>query len=135
VTSAVLALVAPERSGLAASTVNTSRQLGGVLAVSILGAIVNAQLVGDLGRKLAELDVPETFRSLVVDAVTHGGLPANAAAAAAQNPLVAANLGLVGKVLSSAEAAFGDGLHVALTLAGGIMLAAAAASLLATSRR
>ncbi len=57
------------RSGMAASTVNTSRQFGGVLAVAILGAVVNDQLVGELGRKLTALDVPEAFRSLVIDAV------------------------------------------------------------------
>ncbi len=126
VTAAVLGIVPAERSGMAASTVNTSRELGGVLAVAILGAIVNARLVGDLGRKLSELGVPEAFRSLVVDAVTHGGLPANAVAAAAANPLVAGNLGLVGGVLTSAKAAFGDGLHVALVVAATIMLVAAA---------
>ncbi len=47
VTAAVLSIVPAERSGMAASTVNTSRQLGGVLAVAILGAVVNARLVGD----------------------------------------------------------------------------------------
>jgi EmrB/QacA subfamily drug resistance transporter len=129
VTAAVLAIVPAERSGMAASTVNTSREFGGVLAVAILGAIVNAQLVGELGRKLAGLGVPEAFRSLVVDAVTHGGLPANAIAAAAANPIVAGNLELVGKVLSLAIAAFGHGLHTALVVAAAIMLAAAAVSL------
>ncbi|HWB23546.1 MAG TPA: MFS transporter, partial [Gaiellaceae bacterium] len=48
VTAAVLAIVPQERSGMAASTLNTSREFGGVLAVAILGAVVNGQLVGDL---------------------------------------------------------------------------------------
>ena len=43
-TAAVLALVPPEQSGMAASTVNTSRELGGVFGVAVLGAVVNAQL-------------------------------------------------------------------------------------------
>ena len=58
VTAAVLAIVPAERSGMAASTVNTSRQLGGVLAVAILGAIINERIVHELGAKLAALDVP-----------------------------------------------------------------------------
>jgi hypothetical protein len=116
---------------MAASTVNTSREFGGVLAVAILGAIVNAQLVADLSRKLAAVGVPESFRQLVINAVTHGGLPANAAAAAAKNPLVAGNLGLVGRVLSSAEDAFGQGLHVALVVAAAIMLVASVVAFLA----
>jgi MFS family permease len=135
VTAAVLSIVPAARSGMAASTVNTSRELGGVLAVAILGAIVNAQLVGELGRKLGELNVPEAFRKLVVDAVTHGGLPANALAAAAQNPLVAKNFKVLGRVLSDSEAAFGHGLHTALVVAAGIMLAAAVVSLLTAGGR
>jgi EmrB/QacA subfamily drug resistance transporter len=125
VTAAVLAIVPAERSGMAASTVNTSRMLGGVLAVAILGAIVNARLVSELTHKLAELGVPDAFRSLIINAVTHGGLPANAAAAAAANPIAAANLPLIAKVLTAAEAAFGHGLHIALVVAAAILLAGA----------
>jgi EmrB/QacA subfamily drug resistance transporter len=125
VTAAVLAIVPAERSGMAASTVNTSRMLGGVLAVAILGAIVNARLVSELTHKLAGLGVPEAFRSLIINAVTHGGLPANAAAAAAANPIAAANLPLIAKVLTAAEVAFGNGLHIALVVAAAILLAAA----------
>ena len=125
VTAAVLAIVPAERSGMAASTVNTSRMLGGVLAVAILGAIVNARLVSELTDKLAGLGVPDAFRSLIINAVTHGGLPANAAAAAAANPIAAANLPLIAKVLTAAEVAFGNGLHIALVVAAAILLAAA----------
>src|SRR6185437_5514646 len=39
-TAAVLGLVPPEQSGMAASTVNTSRELGGVFGVAVLGAVV-----------------------------------------------------------------------------------------------
>jgi hypothetical protein len=135
VTAAVLAIVPAERSGMAASTVNTSRQLGGVLAVATLGAVINAQLVGELGRKLAELRVPEAFRSLVIDAVTHGGLPANAAGAAAANPIAASNLGLVGRILDSAEGAFGHGLHTALVVTSVVLLLAAVVSFFTEGRR
>src|SRR5207249_1239204 len=130
VSAAVLGVVPAERSGMAASTLNTSRELGGVLAVAILGAVVNGRLLAELNQKLDELGVPQAFHSLIINAVTHGGLPANAAEAAKSNPLVAANLGLVTRVLSAAEAAFGHGLHVALAVAASIMLAAAAVAAL-----
>src|SRR5207248_2980945 len=78
VSAAVLAVVPAERSGMAASTLNTSRELGGVLAVAILGAVVNGRLLSDLNRKLNELGVPKAFHSLIINAVTHGGVPANA---------------------------------------------------------
>jgi hypothetical protein len=106
---------------MAASTLNTSRELGGVLAVAILGAVVNSRLVHELGHKLDALGVPQAFHSLIINAVTHGGVPANASQAAASNPLVAANIGLVGRVLSAAEVAFGHGLHVALVVAALIL--------------
>jgi EmrB/QacA subfamily drug resistance transporter len=134
VSAAVLAVVPPERSGMAASTLNTSRELGGVLAVAILGAVVNGRLLAELTRRLDELEVPQAFHSLIINAVTHGGVPANASEAAASNPIVAANIGLVAKVLSAAEAAFGHGLHVALVVAGSILIASAATAALTVDR-
>jgi EmrB/QacA subfamily drug resistance transporter len=134
VSAAVLAVVPAERSGMGASTLNTSRELGGVLAVAILGAVVNGRLIAELNRRLNELDVPKSFHSLIINAVTHGGLPANAAEAAKANPLVAANLGMVTRVLSAAEAAFGHGLHVALTVAAVILLLGALTAALTTGR-
>ena len=120
---------------MAASTLNTSRELGGVLAVAILGAVVNAQLVGDLGRRLTALGVPQAFRSLVINAVTHGGLPANAAGAEAASPIAAANLGVVARVLSAAVQAFGRGLHTALTVTAAILLVGAIVAALTGDRR
>ena len=90
VTTAVLSIVPAERSGMAASTLNTSRQLGGVLAVAILGAVINARLVSELTSKLTAIGVPGIFQGVIVHAVTDGGLPANAAQAAASNPVAAA---------------------------------------------
>ena len=51
-TSAVLGHVPAERSGMAASTTNTARQLGSVVGVAALGAIVNGFLTVDFTRAL-----------------------------------------------------------------------------------
>jgi MFS family permease len=131
VTAGVLAAVPATRSGMAASTVNTSRQVGGVFAVAILGAVVNGRLVSELTGKLISLGVPGIFRALVINAVTRGGLPANAAAAEKANPIIAAYPTLVQKVLNDAIAAFGNGVHTTLLLAGAILLAGGAISLFA----
>ncbi len=132
VTASVLAIVPAERSGMAASTVNTSRQLGGVLAVAILGAVINGRLVSDLTAHLGGLGVSQELQRLVLDAVTHGGLPANATLAILANPVVAAealtNPGILDKILNAAEASFGNALHVGLTVAAITLLAGAAAS-------
>lgn len=128
-TSTVLALVPAERSGMAASTVNTSRQLGGVFGVAILGAVVNAQLTGSLAHKLVQLGIPANFRAIVIDAITHGAVvPATPAGAGAQAHGHAA---LVAQVIRAAEDSFGHGLHVSLLVAGGVLLAAAAAAFVA----
>ena len=58
VVAASLDAVARSRSGLAAATVNVARELGGVVAVAGLGAVVVARLGSDLARRLLELGVP-----------------------------------------------------------------------------
>src|SRR5262249_3215504 len=88
VTASVLAIVPAERSGMAASTVNTSRQLGGVLAVAILGAVINGRLVSDLTAHLGGLGVSHDLQQLVLHPVTPGGLPAHAPLAVLAHPSV-----------------------------------------------
>ncbi len=128
VTSAVLTIVPAERSGMAASTVNTSRELGGVLAVAILGAVINGRLVSELTGKLAGLGVTPDLQQLVVHAVTHGGLPADATLAILANPVVAAHPSVIPKILDAAETAFGHALHSGLVVAAAILFAGAAIS-------
>jgi MFS family permease len=131
-TGAVLAIVPGERSGMAASTVNTSRQLGGVFAVAVLGAIVDAQLTGNLIARLRQLGIPPNFQAIVIEAVTHGAVPSSASGV--HNPAAAGHEALVAKVIQAAEDAFGNGLHISLLLAGAMLFAAAAVSLLAAHR-
>ena len=132
-TAAVLAIVPPERSGTAASTVNTSRELGGVLGVAVLGAIVNARLTGRLSQSLAKIGIPPGFRGFVISAVTHGGVPSSASKVT--NPAAKGHEGLVKKVIDAAEAAFGSGLHECLLIAAFVLLAAGAVAARATGRR
>src|SRR5208282_545642 len=48
ITSSVLAAVPPERSGMAASASNTSREIGAVTGVAVLGSLVYSQLHASL---------------------------------------------------------------------------------------
>ncbi len=131
ITSTVLNLVPAERSGMAASVTNTSRQLGSVVGVAVLGAVVNAELTGSLKSRLTAIGIPAKFQSIVLSAITHGGVP-NQQSAQAQAP--AGTSAIVDRVISAAYQAFGDGLHVALTLSGSLLCAAAALALLALKR-
>src|SRR6202044_1608782 len=113
VTSVPLTVVPPERSGMAASATNTSREMGAVFGVAILGAIVNAKLTGDLAARLKAIGIPPTFQSLVEHAIQTGGASGGAASSAehSKNATIAA---ISKKVINAAYDAFGSGLHEAL---------------------
>jgi EmrB/QacA subfamily drug resistance transporter len=122
-TTIVLRIVPPDHSGMAASTVNTFREMGGLFSVAILGAIVNSRLTGNLKAKLQSLGLPDTIQSLVIHAVTHGGnVPGGGHAQASQ---IKNHSKLVNEVTQAAYAAFGHGLDLALYIAGAILLASA----------
>ncbi|HEX5447941.1 MAG TPA: MFS transporter [Candidatus Saccharimonadales bacterium] len=119
-TATVLSVVPARRSGMAASSFNMFRELGGVFGVAVLGAIMNGQLTQQLVRKLVALGLPHDFQSLVIYAITHGGnLPANSHVSAGA---VLAHPQLVGQVTDAAYQAFGDGLSICLKLAGALLL-------------
>lgn len=130
-TQAVLTIVRPEESGMAASTVNTSRELGGVFGVAVLGAVVNNQLVGGLTHKMIALHVPAVWRQVALDIVTTGG---NISAAEKSFP-THGHISLVAKVLLAAESSAGHGVHLALRIAAGIVLAAAVVAAFAARHR
>ncbi|MGH8994470.1 MAG: MFS transporter [Acidimicrobiales bacterium] len=123
-TSTPLTVVPPERSGMAASATNTSRELGAVFGVAILGSIVNARLTGGLATRLKAIGIPPSFQSLVLNAVTGGGL-SSGAAGRAEHSKNAAVAKIAAKVVNAAYNAFGSGLHTSLEIAGGLLCAGA----------
>ena len=130
-TQAVLTIVRPEESGMAASTVNTSRELGGVFGVAALGAVVNAQLTTGLSEKLVRLHIPLVYRNVVIQFVTTGGNITSAE----NSPGVKGHEKLIAKVLVAAEDSAGHGVHLALQIAGGMVLAAAVVAAFAARHR
>jgi len=124
ITSTPLSVVPPEHSGMAASITNTSRELGAVFGVAILGSIVNARLTGDLAARLKAIGIPPSFQSLVLHAVTTGGLGSSSATQAEQSKN-AAVAKIANKVVQAAYNAFGSGLHVSLEISGGLLCLAA----------
>lgn len=122
VTSSAMSVIGAERSGMAASMTNTSRELGAVAGVAILGSIVNGQLTVQLIRRLTAIGIPKQFRDLVVTAVTTGTFNTQAGKAVAGNKSIA---GIVHRILQAAYAAFAHGLDLALILAGALMLLSA----------
>jgi EmrB/QacA subfamily drug resistance transporter len=127
-TSSILNIVPPERSGMAASTVNSFREVGGVCGVAVLGAIVNARLSTQLVSQLKSLNLPANFQSFIIYAITHGG---NTPKGVSVSPaIIASHAKLVNQVTSAADHAFGSGLTVALNLAGIMLVATGAACIM-----
>jgi len=125
VTSVPLSVVPPERSGMAASATNTSREMGAVFGVAILGSIVNGKLTGDLAARLKAIGIPPNFQSLVLHAIQTGGASSGGAATSAEHSKNAAVARIAAKVVNAAYDAFGSGLHEALVLSGSLILAGA----------
>jgi EmrB/QacA subfamily drug resistance transporter len=113
ITSAVLSAVPPERSGMAASATNTSREIGAVTGVAILGSLVYSQLHASLVAQMNHLGVPAAFQGLVVNAIETGTIPKTPPTGFGQ---------IVQEVIGAAYTSFHDGLHAALYLAAGLSL-------------
>ena len=121
ITSSVLAAVPPERSGMAASSTNTSREVGAVMGVAILGAIVIGKLQTALVASLTKLGLPKVLQSVVINGVLTGQEPSNGRTSS-RGP--AGQEELVRKVIHATYSAFQSGLHDALYVSAALVAAA-----------
>jgi EmrB/QacA subfamily drug resistance transporter len=124
VTTAVLDAVPPERSGMAASAANTSREIGAVAGASVLGALVFSRLSATLNSHIATLQVPASdkatilaLKPLIIRVIETGQVNAYLNKYTSQG-------GLVTQVEGAAYGAFGDGLHAAFYLSAGLVIVA-----------
>jgi EmrB/QacA subfamily drug resistance transporter len=113
-TASVLGHVPAARSGMAASATNTARQVGSVVGVAALGAIVNAYLTSDLRGSLG------SSGNYIIGLLETGGSDA----AGQQGNLVHPSP-LLAPVVNAAKAAFRDGLHTALLVSAVLVLVSA----------
>jgi EmrB/QacA subfamily drug resistance transporter len=133
VTSSALTSVPAEHSGMAASTTNTSRELGAVAGVAILGSIVNGQLTVNLLTRLAAIGIPTSYRSQVIAAITTGSLGTQAKGVAGKSS--AAIQQIIAKVETAAYGAFGHGLELALFASGALLGASAVLAYFMAARK
>lgn len=111
--------VSSARSGLAAATVNVARELGGVVAVAGLGALVVSRLGVDLTDRLLALGVSPGPAEVVVDTVLRGQT--------STDEVIAATEGTVGleallQLRGAAEASFAGSTRDALVGASALLL-------------
>jgi EmrB/QacA subfamily drug resistance transporter len=107
-------------SGMAASTINTSRELGAVTGVAILGSIVNGQLTVNLTHRLAQIGIPPSYRQIIINAVITGNVNSQAQKVSGQSS--AGVRAIIKKVVAAAFGAFTHGLNIALSVSGLLLL-------------
>jgi EmrB/QacA subfamily drug resistance transporter len=128
VTSSVLSAVPPERSGMAASATNTSREIGTVCGVAILGSLMFSQIFANLTTQMIRLHVPAIYRGFVFSAIETGNL--------SEPKGLPPGLEKILQELSGvANMAFHDGLRAVLYLSAGLALAAALLALITLRSR
>lgn len=128
-TSAALSAVPPERSGMAASATNTSREIGAVTGVAVLGALVAARLSADITARMQALGISKGLQQFVIKAVESGSTPPTGSKA-----YIA--YGKTGQeVINAAYSAFQSGLHASLYLGAALVLVSGIFSFVVIWRR
>ena len=114
-TAAVMNSVGPQRAGLGSAMTNTSREVGGVLGIALLGAILTTELKSAFAPAVAGLGLDPQQLAAVSEGARHGSL-------------VTAGIGLTPAQSAGLHQAFNDafmkGFQPALVFAGAILLIA-----------
>ena len=71
---------------------------------------------------MKSIGIPPSFQSLVLRAVTGGGIGNGGAATKAEHSKNAVIAKIATKIVNAAYEAFGSGLHLALTISGALLL-------------
>lgn len=131
-TSAVLSAVPSEHAGVAASMVNTTRQVGAVVGVAVLGSMVISTMTSELTTRMNKLGVGD-YRSIVLNALYTGQVPAGGSSSISQYQHSYGSI--VTTVVNAAFGAFRSGLELSLIIAAIVIAVAAVIALLAQPGR
>ena len=115
-TAAVMNSVGHERAGLGSAMTNTSREVGGVFGIALLGTILFTRLKSVLVPSLAGLGLTAQQQASIATSASHGQLDVT------QYGLTAQQQAAVGQAFGDA---FMSGFRVALLVAGAVLLVAA----------
>lgn len=125
----VLARVPARRSGMGAAAVTAGREIGGVVGVAVLGAIVNGLLFRRLTGRLVDLGIPVSYRHVVIDAVRRGAsLPAHSGGSGGgflDRLIGAIRQNLTDRTIDAGKAAYVDSVRTALVVAVCVLAAGA----------
>jgi EmrB/QacA subfamily drug resistance transporter len=113
-TAAVMNSVGRERAGLGSAMTNTSREVGGVLGIALLGAILSSQIRSAFAPALTGIGLSSQQVASVAEAAKQGGL--NLAGLSPEQAVA---------VKGAFDDAFMQGFRPALLFAGAVLLVAA----------
>jgi EmrB/QacA subfamily drug resistance transporter len=119
-TAAVMNAVGPQRAGMGSAMTNTSREVGGVFGIALLGTLLTTKLKGTFSTLLGALGLPAAQKAAIVASGGHGAI----------DPRALAGLGpqKIAGVYHAFGLAFVDGFHVALMVAAFFLIGAAIVS-------
>ena len=128
VTSSVLGAVPAERSGMAASATNTSREFGAVTGIAILGAVVNAEVRSGLVSRMTHLGASAALQQYVLQVIETGSVSlGHGGSTGGSSPL--------DQIIQAGYAAFTSALHDALYLSAALLAGAALLSAVTLRQR
>jgi len=118
-TAAVMSSVGPQRAGLGSAMTNTSREVGGVLGIALLGTILFSKLSATIAPLLADIGLSAPQQAAIAEQSGHGAV----------TPAFLTALGLTPEqqagVYQAFQTSYMSGFHRALFVGSLILLAAA----------
>jgi EmrB/QacA subfamily drug resistance transporter len=118
-TAAVMGAVGPQRAGLGSSMTNTSREVGGVLGIALLGTVLFDRLGSVLAPRLTELGLSGAQATAIAQAASHGFVSSGELAT------LGLSSGQSAGFVTAFQDAYMSGFHLALFIAGLVLLTAA----------
>ncbi len=94
VTTVIMASTPVDKSGMGAGILSTTRQIGAVMGLSVLGAVLQTQLVANVTRALSQIPaLPAAIRDQIMAEVSVGNLSIGSSGSTANlPPLIAAQM-------------------------------------------
>ena len=115
-TAAVMNAVGPQRAGLGSAMTNTSRELGGVFGVALLGSLLTTQLRESLTTSIGGLGLSPELQMTLLESAGHGRLD--------PNTLRGLSPQLAASVQEAFRSSFLSGFRLALVVGAGFAIVA-----------
>jgi len=114
-TTAVMSTVPAARAGMASATLNTTRQVGGVFGIAVLGSIVTGRFLSEVRIALNAMDLPPFVTEKVMEMAQQG----RGAGGSGMTSVPGID---VNAIQQAVRVSFTNGMHHALWFAGGVVL-------------